>query len=135
MNRARRHPPSCLPEQHLQLARSPVRIALPQFHHLLLPLASGPPRTDMRPTAALGDAGQPLFLIAPQPQISRGSRYLELLTENPESLLPPTRRHYEPHALFLNVHTPPRHPSSRPRARQAPTRGASRSANLTKTTS
>src|SRR5580698_6066258 len=94
-------------QQHLQLARSPVRIALPQLHHSLLLLSRRLPRTQLRPPAALGNARQPLLLIASPPQISRGPRNIELLTQRPEIFLPALRRHYKTHPLLLNVHTPP----------------------------
>src|ERR1019366_10513673 len=104
-------------------ALSPVRIALPQLDDLLLPHPSGLPRTEMRTTAAFGEAHQTLFLIPPQPHISSGPGYLELPTEGLETLLPPTRRHHKTHPLFLNIHTSPCHPGSRSRPPPPPPPG------------
>src|ERR1700687_2469664 len=82
----------------------------------------------MRPPAALGDAGQSLFLIAPQPQISRGSRYVELLTENPECLLPPDSPPLRtapvvpecPHSSTSSLIAPPRSLRSRRSVKDVP---------------
>ena len=67
-------------QQHLQFARAPVRIALPQLYHAPFQLRHGASRTLLGSPTALRDPGQPRFSISPPPQIPRRARDPKLLT-------------------------------------------------------
>ena len=65
---------SRLCQKYLQLARTPVGIALAQLQHLLLPRRTRTPRTLVWSTALLGDARHSCRSVALQPQIPGGPR-------------------------------------------------------------
>jgi hypothetical protein len=67
MDRAPRQLDAPLPQQHLQLARSPIRIPLPQPHHRFFHIRRSSIRTRRRPPAAFANPDQALLPIAGQP--------------------------------------------------------------------
>src|SRR5271157_6524236 len=92
-----------------QQARSLVRIASPQRHHLLFQLGRRLRRAVQRTATALGDSCQAGLAIALDPQQSCRTRNPELLTQSTERPLSTRSRYYKPHSLFLDIHSFPGH--------------------------
>src|SRR5271154_153732 len=90
-----------------QLARSPIRVALPRLDHALLQVRRGAMRADQRPAAALGDPGHTTLLVTAQPQITSGTRNPKLLTQRAKRPRPALGGGHELHALLLHIHSPP----------------------------
>jgi hypothetical protein len=112
--------PQALPaQQHLQLARSPIRVALAQLNHPLFSFLSRAPRTRVWPPTLFHHPSQSILPIAFQPDISRGPRNPELLAELLQRLLLSARRHHKLHSLLVYVHPVPSHSWSLSRARCA----------------
>src|SRR5262249_19813150 len=105
-----RQPDPFLRQQHLQLARSPVRPLLPQPHHSLLDPGLGLLRAALRPPALLHHSLVASSLAPASPFISGRSRDIELLAQLLQGLFLATGCNHKPHPLFFHVHFPPRHP-------------------------
>ncbi|HVH88299.1 MAG TPA: hypothetical protein VM912_16375 [Terriglobales bacterium] len=119
MHSAHRNLHATLAQLLLQLTRSPVGKALPNFHYLLFDVGACFPQTVMRLPAALCDALDALLQITLHPQPTRRTRNSELLAQSPKRLLFPYRCHHELHSLFSNIHRSERHPRVCSRARFA----------------
>src|SRR2546430_8031265 len=98
------------PQHHAQLPRTPIRITLPHLDHTLFQSCRRALRAGQRPAAVLRNPLHTLLLVPVQPQISGRTRNTELLAQGTKRLRPSLRCGYKLHSLFMNVHTPPRHP-------------------------
>ena len=98
-------------QQHAQLPRSPVRPLLPQRQYALLERSRRSLRTVVRPSALLHYRRHPTLVVTPQPQISRGSRYLKLPAQFLHRSFPTARAHHKTHPLLFDVHHSPCHPA------------------------
>src|SRR5579864_3428436 len=101
----------------LQLARSPIGIALAYFHHSLLDLLVSSTRTVMRSPAPLRDPLDSVLQITLDPKPTGRNRHSKFLAQGPEGLLFPYRSYHELHSLLSNIHGSEWHPLVRSRAR------------------
>src|SRR6476646_399912 len=114
MNRTGRQMGAFPLQQLAQLTRSPIWSGPSQFHHSLLGLFFGSPRTVMRTPTSLLHATQPIGLVPVPPGVTGPAGNLELLTEFCEALFFPAGCDHKLHSLFGHFGCSPRHPRPLP---------------------